>query len=53
MKRLKAEIKVLENAIKKTEVEIFFNTNKLTTFQNNLASIIKNDSKKSVAAIGK
>jgi len=29
-----AEIKVLENAIKKAEVEIYFNTNKLNSYQN-------------------
>lgn len=32
LKELNSEIKVLENSIKKSEVEIFFNTNKLAHF---------------------
>lgn len=30
------DIKVLENQIKKAEVEIFFNNNKLNTYENTL-----------------
>ncbi|EAR86922.2 WD domain, G-beta repeat protein (macronuclear) [Tetrahymena thermophila SB210] len=51
LKKLNAEIKVLENSIKKCEVEIFFNTNKLTSFQNQLQTIMK--SQESVTVVGK
>eukprot|EP00825_Cyclidium_porcatum_P024627 TRINITY_DN2700_c0_g1_i1.p1 TRINITY_DN2700_c0_g1~~TRINITY_DN2700_c0_g1_i1.p1 ORF type:complete len:271 (-),score=65.92 TRINITY_DN2700_c0_g1_i1:114-926(-) len=47
---IRDRIKVLENSIKKSELEIFFNTNKLTHFQNQLLSIIKSND--SVTSIG-
>lgn len=50
LKNLNSEIQVLENSIKKSELEIFLNTNKLTHFQNQLMSIIKSND--SITSIG-